>query len=157
MRHQLNVKALNACAYDDDNEEKSSLRPRRRGRLSREISAADKASAQLWMKVSMQMQALRKGTKMFATRFWEVACANAEGNASTVWEIVLNESTAQRYWDLARVCLSVCQMPCSSSTVERSFSALRHIVSWKRASLGRETIDKLMFVYCNARLKKRRC
>jgi len=51
--------------------------------------------------------------------------------------------------DLAAIALTLLQFPQSSASVERSFSAVRRVHTWQRASLGREKLAKMIYVYFN--------
>jgi len=50
---------------------------------------------------------------------------------------------------MAEIALSLLQFPQSSASVERSFSALRRVHTWQRASLGREKLAKMIYIYVN--------
>jgi len=80
-------------------------------------------------------------------------------------EVVPADSDPIIYWKnlattvegskLSRVVLNILQFPQSSASVERSFSALRRVHTWQRASLGREKLSKMIYVYVNcATLRK---
>jgi len=58
-------------------------------------------------------------------------------------------STTDEGKALAAIALSLLQFPQSSAAVERSFSALRRVHTWQRASLGREKLAKMIYVYVN--------
>jgi len=56
---------------------------------------------------------------------------------------------------LAEIVLPLLQFPQSSASVERSFSALRRVHTWQRASLGREKLAKMIYVYVNCAALRR--
>jgi len=56
---------------------------------------------------------------------------------------------------LAEIALPLLQFPQSSASVERTFSALRRVHTWQRASLGREKLAKMIYVYVNCAALRR--
>jgi len=75
-----------------------------------------------------------------------------EGDPIEYWK---NLSLTLEGKELAEVALSLLQFPQSSASVERSFSALRRVHTWQRASLGREKLAKMIYIYVNSAALRR--
>jgi len=57
----------------------------------------------------------------------------------------------KQYHDLASIAVRLLKFPQSNASVERSFSVIRNIHTWKRCSLHRNTLKKLIYIYANMR------
>ena len=70
-----------------------------------------------------------------------------DSNPIVYWKHLSDATEAK---ELSEIALSLLQFPQSSASVERSFSALRRVHTWQRASLGREKLSKMVYVYVNS-------
>ena len=64
-------------------------------------------------------------------------------------------SSNKGYEEVAEIALFLLEFPMSSASVERSFSVIRHIHTWKRNRLGRERLATLTFVNINRNFKRK--
>ena len=64
-------------------------------------------------------------------------------------------SSNKGYEEVAEIAMFLLEFPMSSASVERSFSVICHIHTWKRNRLGRERLATLTFVNINRNFERK--
>lgn len=71
---------------------------------------------------------------------------------TTIWKRARNVTALK---DLAEIALHLLTFPMSGVAVERSFSVIRHIHTWKRNRIGGETLAKLAYIRINRQWERK--
>lgn len=109
---------------------------------------------ELWQeKVHQQFLAFRAQTGIFATRSLGFDSASKDARDMPWRQLVARR---REFKELAVVAMQCIAFPQCAADVERSFSSVRHIQTWKRCALLRVRLGKLIYIHVNDRFLKQR-
>eukprot|EP01127_Copromyxa_protea_P010323 TRINITY_DN2511_c0_g1_i5.p1 TRINITY_DN2511_c0_g1~~TRINITY_DN2511_c0_g1_i5.p1 ORF type:complete len:594 (-),score=80.92 TRINITY_DN2511_c0_g1_i5:2252-4033(-) len=93
-----------------------------------------------WQNLEATFQDFRDSSGLFSGH------VNQNGDPKLMWRRAKDTREGKQLADIALYLLSY---PMSAVSVERSFSVVRHIHTWKRNRLGRENLAKLTYIRVN--------
>ena len=85
-------------------------------------------------------------------------CKHCNRLVSRQWKKLVTHSNActnSKYSRFAELAICIIEKPGTNAGVERIFNPYRIIHDWKRNRLGRDLLDKMVFIYISERLFER--
>jgi len=101
-----------------------------------------------WLRLAPIFRKFRNRSGVFSSDIFRISPKATAKDDMEAWMMLTGDS---RYSDFAHLALKMLRIPSGIAGIERTFSAVRRIHTWDRASLGASTVDKLIYIYVNTR------
>jgi hypothetical protein len=105
-----------------------------------------------WTIYKSQFEDFRAGVGPFSDSLWKsYSFRNSSVDALKPWLLIRKNDL---YGDFANECIKLCSTVTGIGGLERTFSSIRRIHTWKRSRLSKQTLDDMVYIYVNYKFLK---